>query len=58
MEIRITMHFGKEGSFNAFCPIYTARMMPVGKGIGPTQSETPCGKRETSELLPRCRAKR
>jgi hypothetical protein len=52
MEIRITMHFGKEGGFNAFCPIYTARMMPVGNSMGSIQSETPCGKRETSELLP------
>jgi len=48
MEIRITMHFGKERGFNAFCPIYTARMMPAGKDIGPVRSETPCGKRETS----------
>jgi hypothetical protein len=54
MGIRITMHFGKEGGFNAFGPIYTARMMPPANHARSVQSETPRAKPETSELVPRC----
>jgi hypothetical protein len=48
MGIRITMHFGKEGGFNAFGPIYTARMMPPANHARSVQSETPRAKPETS----------